>query len=67
MTIKVTTAIYFVVTLVALIWFFVDLFTVTYGGNFWSGKRKGELGLTGTLVGLFWVIYTLIWGGFFWW
>jgi hypothetical protein len=67
MTIKVNVAIYIVVALALLIWFIVDLFREESGGMFWPGKRKGDLGFGGLFAGLLLIMFTLVWGGFFWW
>lgn len=67
MTIKVHIAIYALITLALLVWFLVDLFSIHHGGEFFSGKRKGEMGLLNAFIIIVWFAFTLIWGGIFWW
>ena len=61
------TVIYSVFTLAMLTWFFIDLFTKRPGSAFLSGKRKGEMGLLTLAILIIWIIFTVIWGGIFWW
>jgi len=61
-----TVLVYSLVTLPLVIWFIGDLFfreSYTYFGS----KRKGEMGGTSVIIILLIAIWTLIWGGFFWW
>ena len=67
MEVKLTSAIYFGITLGFLIGFIWDLAQETGGGWISSGKRRGEIGCLGATIALIWVVFSLIWGGFFWW
>lgn len=57
---------YGMVTLALSIWFIKDTLTFKDGGYF-PNKRKGEVGGTGTIIIFMEIIFTLIWGGIFWW
>jgi predicted small integral membrane protein len=65
--ISLNTAIYALFTLALLVWFLVDLFNVSPGSWFVSGKKKGEMGFTSLFIIVVWIIFTLIWGGICWW
>lgn len=67
MTIKLNLAVYFAITLLFAAWFLSDFFKSESGGYFYSGKRSGEMGFTGLLSIGIWIIFSLIWGGIFWW
>lgn len=59
--------VYGIVTGIITIWFIVDLMRVersTYG---FPGKSKWEIGFISILIIAIEVIFTLIWGGIFWW
>jgi hypothetical protein len=60
----------FVYTLCA-VGFFVgilyDLFDSYPGGLVSSGKVKGELSLRGVVILVCWIVFTVMWGGVFWW
>jgi hypothetical protein len=45
-------------------WFFRDLFMPANGI---ITKKKGEIGCEGIFAIILWILYTLIWGGIFWW
>ena len=66
-TIPVQLAVYLGITIGFMIGFFIDLFKTEQGGNFYSGKRSGEMGLIGILSFFVWLVFTAIWGGVFWW
>jgi len=65
--VKISTVIYIVVTLAFLVWFLYGLFKTNRGGDFWPGKRSGELGFACLGAIILWVIFTLIFGGIVWW
>lgn len=67
MVIKVEIATYALVVIIFIVGLTIHLTTVSYGNLFTSGKRRGELGLWGFLMIVGMGIFTLIWGGFFWW
>ena len=67
MLISIQTVIYIVISLLFLIWFLSDFFSSSPGGNFYSGKLKFEPGFQGILSIFFWIMFTLIYGGIFWW
>jgi len=63
---KITTVVYIFATLLFLIWFLFD-FGTQHPGGFFPSKRKFEMGFIGIGVIAIWLVYTLIWGGMFWW
>jgi hypothetical protein len=67
MTIKINLAVYFAITLLFAVWFLSDFFKSWNGGNFTPGKATWEVGFSGILSIVLWVIFSLIWGGIFWW
>jgi hypothetical protein len=67
MLISIQTVIYIIISILFTIWFFSDFFASWSGGNFSHGKKSGELGFQGILSIFFWIIFTLIYGGIFWW
>jgi len=67
MFISIQTLIYIVISLLFLISFLSDFFASWSGGNFSHGKKSGELGFVGALAIVIWLLFTLIYGGFFWW
>lgn len=67
MEVKLTSAIYFGITLAFLIGFIWDMSQTESGGYFFPGKRSGEIGCLGLIIAIIWVVFSLIWGGFFWW
>jgi hypothetical protein len=62
--IRISTLIFIVVTVVFVMWFFRDLFMPANGI---ITKKKGEIGCEGIFAIILWILYTLIWGGIFWW
>ena len=69
MEVKLTSAIYFGITLGFQLWFLWDLAQAQEKSEAWlfSGKQEGQVGRLGTIIILLWTIFSLIWGGFFWW
>ncbi len=56
--------------LVAMVLAFAALYDYVsaYGGGGWhGGKNQFVLGFTGWVALVFLVVFTLVWGGFFWW
>jgi hypothetical protein len=62
-----TSIIFIAITILAIIFFFWDLFTYRSGGSWGHGKKRGEIGLRGFFIFLLYIVYVLIWGGIFWW
>lgn len=58
---------YTIVTLCYLV-VIVHNFISSYGGGSWyGGKKRYELDFVGWINIAFFIIWTLVWGGFFWW
>ncbi len=66
-TIHLNTFIYIIISLVIFALFIDDFCTSYSGGMFSSGKNKYSIGAYGILAIILEIIFTLIWGGFFWW
>lgn len=71
MTITLNTPeiIYAVVAIFFAIVIAIDVFKPTYGSGGWfsTSKPSGEIGLFGVLMALCFLLFSLIWGGIFWW
>ena len=68
-TISYANLTYALVTLAALFLLLHDIFRVIpgNGGYFSESKQRGEIGCSGVVIIAIWVIFTLVFGGFFWW
>jgi len=65
--VKTSTVFYIIIMTALLVWFIVDIFTTTHGGEFIHGKNKGEMGMVSMIIIIVAVIFNSIWGGIFWW
>lgn len=57
--------IYVIISILCVIWIVANYLREDYGDYF--SKRKYEFGLSGLVAIVTWIVYTLIWGGIFWW
>ena len=55
------------ITIIVIGTFVYDFSRYKSGGLWGHGKKRWEIGLTGALILLFYVIFMAIWGGIFWW
>lgn len=62
-----TVIVYGVVAMVSIIVVLVNFFSTESGGMWTSGKKKYDLDFVGWFNLFFLVVWTLIWGGKFWW
>lgn len=59
--------VYIIVALPLLIIMIVDYIKVINGGNWGHGKKAYSFGLYSFISIVAWIVWTLIWGGVFWW
>ena len=65
--VKTSTVFYIIIMTALLVWFIVDIFTTTHGGEFIRGKKKGEMGMMSMIIIIVAVVFVSVWGGIFWW
>jgi hypothetical protein len=65
--VSTNTVIYTMIMTALTVWFIVDLFTTTHGGQFIQGKSKGEMGMVSMIIIILAVVLICVWGGIFWW
>jgi len=67
-TIQLHQAVYAIITAIALVYILFDVFREYGGGGYFSSRKyKGQLGFPSAIMIILWFIFSLIWGGFFWW
>lgn len=59
--------VYGVVAMPLLIILIINYFSVISGGMWGHGKKAYRVGLSGFISVIAWIVWTLIWGGIFWW
>lgn len=62
--VRLSTLIFVVVTVLFVLWFFRDFYLPAHGI---INKNSGEIGCEGAFAIILWILFTLIWGGIFWW
>jgi len=65
-TLALHNVVYIIISLVCLAFLIANLLD-SYSGLFTPGKRKYELGFDGIIAIFAWLIFSLIFGGIFWW
>ena len=59
--------VYFIIAVPLVAYAIIDFCSETNSSLFYGGKNKFDLGLGSFILIIFVIIWTLIWGGFFWW
>ncbi len=62
-----TTLLYVVIAIILVIGIVRDYFSSYYGGLWSGGKRSNAFGVNSYVYGVLLLIFTLIFGGIFWW
>lgn len=62
-----STVVYIIVMILLVIWWLKDFLDGNSGGGLWSHGRRKESGIEGIIAIILIIVFTLIWGGIFWW